>query len=185
MASFANDGRDNVKFSNQNRTISRTKSIGYDTCYGSSWMDREHSKLHTYKIQVDKVDEFVWIGIATNENHKDSSGTSYPGNGALSCGNPTAYLYKTSTASEEVDFTISSGDVVTLIINFTNKSIIYKLNDVTKCQDKIQNVPYKLAITMGEVAQVTILEYKSESADDIKEQTEFKVKSPCSSTLCR
>ena len=172
MASFHKDQiNDTVVFSDQNRTIRRTKDIGYDTCYGSLWMDPAEATLHTYKIRVDKVDQYLWIGISNTDKHRKSFGASLHGNGAICCDKPKATWYKTnSTGYEQLDFVISSKDVLTLIINFTDKSLTYKVNGAAKCKDSISAVPYKLAATIGEKAQVTILEYRAESTqDDIKQ----------------
>ena len=164
-----------MKFSNQNRTVRRTQNIGYDTCYGSSWMNPQNSKVHTYKIRIDKVKIYLWIGIATNDNHQTSSGYRDVGNGSI-CTDGS--WHSTSDQGSEKDtISFKTGDVITLIINFSDQSLTYKINDQVKCKDVISNVPCKLAITMGEQAQLTILQYHAESPhDDIKEkESQFQV----------
>ena len=178
MGSFDKDQRDTLEFSNQDRTVCRTQSIGYDTCYGCSWMNPQNSKVHTYKIRVDKVDQYLWIGISNKDTFQKSCGASSIGNGAICCDKPKASWYKTnSSGTEKLDFVISSEDVITLIINFTNKSLTYQVNNQVKCKDSITAIPYKLAATIGERAQVTILEYRAEPAqDDIKQNESNQLK---------
>ena len=106
------------------------------------------------------------------------------GYGAISCHTNGGEFFriKESKYGGKKQCHIKSGDIIELTIDFTDLSLIYSVNGKFICKDEIENVPYKLAITLGEIkAQITIYDYKIldqvSNTDDNKQGEEDELSS--------
>ena len=185
MASFRKDTNKTVEFSNDNRTCTRTAKYEFDTIYGTEWMDPKQNTHYKYILNIDVVEDYIWIGIADKDDIKTP--TNYgpyekKGYGAISCHTNGGEFFriKESKYGGKKHCHIKSGDIIELDINFTDLSLIYSVNGKIICKDEIENVPYKLAITLGEInGKITIYDFQildEISSIDDKKDNEITVK---------
>ena len=134
-------------------------------------MDGSKNKIYSYDIKIDNVNSYIWIGIAKHQHMTTTTIGPYQseGFGAISChvyGGEFWPVKTTQFKKIEPKFHISSGDIVTLTINYNDLSLTYSVNNTIIVTDSIENVPYRLAVSMGEKdAQVSIQNFTNDNAD--------------------
>ena len=150
---FDSDDEDigsNVEYSNANRTVTRKYQYDYDTVYGTIWMTPNKNKSYRYKIKIDNVNEYVWIGIS-DKIYNSPGNHSNIGSGAISCHASCAgmYLVLSDDCKDLKGCSINSGDTVELMLNFKDLSLVYSENDKFVYKDRVKSVPCLLTVDLG------------------------------------